>query len=250
MIAEALAFAAVAASVAAASGLQPPAGAREAVRAVRGRRIGDQGRWRLAFGIAGAGLGVVAGALLPGRLGLLVAVAAPVAGFFVPVLAAARRRREEQDAARRDLPVLLDLLRVSVEAGSSLPEALAEVGRRSTAPLAWRWAAISAQTGVGLPLAEALKRHARELPMPEIESLVGALVRAARHGAPLSETLAAQARDARLARRRVVQEDAARAGPKMQLVVALLLVPSVMLLVAAALLSALVEGGAEAQFGF
>jgi tight adherence protein C len=44
--------------------------------------------------------------------------------------------------------------------------------------------------------------------------------------------------------RRHVQEDAARAGPKIQLVVALLLVPSVLLLVAAALVSALAGSGA------
>ena len=40
-------------------------------------------------------------------------------------------------------------------------------------------------------------------------------------------------------------EDAARAGPKMQLVVALLLVPSVLLLVAAALAAALLGSGGE-----
>jgi tight adherence protein C len=55
--------------------------------------------------------------------------------------------------------------------------------------------------------------------------------------------LAGQARDARLSLRRRVQEDAARAGPKIQLVVALLLVPSVLLLVAAALVSALLGSG-------
>ena len=64
---------------------------------------------------------------------------------------------------------------------------------------------------------------------------MGALERARRHGAPLADTLAAQARDAALALAARVQEDAARAGPKIQLVVALLLVPSVLLLVAAAL---------------
>ena len=43
-----------------------------------------------------------------------------------------------------------------------------------------------------------------------------------------------------------MKEDAARAGPKIQLVVALLLVPSVLLLVAAALIAALVgSGGAD-----
>ena len=74
-----------------------------------------------------------------------------------------------------------------------------------------------------------------------------ALERAARHGAPLAETLAAQARDARFALGAADRaSDAARAGPKIQLVVALLLVPSVLLLVAAALASALLDGSADA----
>ena len=41
-----------------------------------------------------------------------------------------------------------------------------------------------------------------------------------------------------------MQEDAAKAGPKIQLVVALMLVPSVLLLVAAALAAALLGGDA------
>jgi tight adherence protein C len=131
-----------------------------------------------------------------------------------------------------------------VEAGLSLPGALAEVGRRSCAPLARSWASIAAQVAVGVPLGQALEAHRRDLAIPEVDSFTGALARAMRHGAPLADTLAAQAREVRLARRRAVQEEAARAGPKMQLVVALLLVPSVMLLVAAALLSALFDGGA------
>ena len=72
---------------------------------------------------------------------------------------------------------------------------------------------------------------------------MAALERAGRHGAPLGETLASQARGARLAHRREIEERAARAAPKIQLVVALLLVPSVLLLVAAALAAALIGGG-------
>ena len=103
---------------------------------------------------------------------------------------------------------------------------------------------------VGVPLADALDAHRRELAIPEVDAFAGALARAVRHGAPLADTLAAQAREVRLARRRAIQEQAARAGPKMQLVVALLLVPSVMLLVAAALLSALADGGGRPGFGW
>jgi tight adherence protein C len=193
--------------------------------------------------VAAAG-GLTLGTVVPGRLGLLVALAAPLAGFFAPDLWLARRRRERIAAVRRDLPALLDLLRVSVEAGVSLPEGLAQVARRSRAPLARIWGGLAAQVAVGVPLASALEAHRRELPIAEVEAFTGALMRATRHGAPLSGTLAAQAREARFARRRRIQEGAARAGPKMQLVVALLLVPSVMLLVAAALVSALSGDGA------
>jgi hypothetical protein len=70
-------------------------------------------------------------------------------------------------------------------------------------------------------------------PVPAISTLVAALRRADRHGAPLSDTLAAQAAEARAAHARRLHEQAARAAPKIQLVVALMLVPSAMLLVAA-----------------
>ena len=163
-------------------------------------------------------------------------------GFVAPDVWLARRRRERVAEIRRDMPALLDLLGVAVAGGLPLAGALAEVGRRSRSPLARAWGGVGAQVAVGVPLADALEAHRRELRMPEIDAFTGALVRAARHGAPLAETLAAQAREVRLARRRAVQEEAARAGPKMQLVVALLLVPSVMLLVAAALVAALVGG--------
>lgn len=212
-----------------------------------GLRAADLLAAKAAGAALGAAAGVAAGAVLPGRLALLAAVAGPCGGFLAPEVWLARRRGERQAAARRDLPGLLDLLRVAVDAGLSLPEALGEVARRSRAPLARLWGGVAGQVAVGVPLADALERHRAELPIPEVEAFTRALVRARRHGAPLSETLAAQARDARMARRRAIQEEAARAGPKMQLVVALMLVPSVMLIVAAALLSALAEGGAGAM---
>ena len=68
---------------------------------------------------------------------------------------------------------------------------------------------------------------------------MAALGRADRHGAPLGPALAALAADARADRSRTVREQASRAAPKIQLVVALLLVPAVMLLVGAAMAAAL-----------
>jgi tight adherence protein C len=139
---------------------------------------------------------------------------------------------------------MLDLLRVTVQAGLALPEALAEVARRSSGVIAAEWSAVARQARLGVPLRDALGATAARLPLPETLALVAAVERSLTHGAPLADTLAAQAREARAARARAIREEAAKAGPKIQLVVALLLVPSVLLLVAAALAAALLGSGA------
>jgi len=108
---------------------------------------------------------------------------------------------------------------------------------------------VGREVELGVSSPAAVRRMVARIPTPEVIALVGALERATRHGAPLSETLAAQAREARHARRRRIQEEAAKAGPKIQLVVALLLVPSVLLLVAAALASALLGPGRSIAVG-
>jgi tight adherence protein C len=198
---------------------------------------------KLAAALAAAPLGLTFGAAAPGRLGPVVLVAAPVAGFLAPDRWLARLARERARVARRDLPAMLELLRVSVEAGLTPAAAMRAVAARATGPLAAEWSTVAREVDLGVPLAAALERSARRLPLPEVRELTAAIVRASRHGAPLGRTLAAQAVEARAARRRRIEEEAARAGPKIQLVVALLLVPSVLLLVAAALAAALLGGG-------
>lgn len=212
-----------------------------------GRPGGLESRELMAAKLAGVVVaalpGVLLGAAAPGRLGALIVVTAPIAGFLAPDLWLARRTAARATAARRQLPELLELLRVTIDAGASLAAALAAVGTRADGPLAVEWRAVGREVELGVPLADALAAMRRRLPLPEVRALVAALDRARRLGAPLGATLAGQARDARLSLRRRVQEDAARAGPKIQLVVALLLVPSVLLLVAAALASALLDSG-------
>ena len=218
------------------------------LRIVAAGRPGGLGpRELMAAKLAAAVVGGVGGALFagvaPGRLGVLITVAVPAAGFLAPDLWLARRAAERERAVRRVLPAMLDLLRVTVEAGASLPAALAEVGTRASGPLALEWRAVGREVELGVPLAAALDALGERLPQPEVRAFCSALERARRHGAPLGRTLAAQARDTRVALRRHIQEEAAKAGPKIQLVVALLLVPSVLLMVAAALAAALLGSG-------
>jgi tight adherence protein C len=186
-----------------------------------------------------APIGAALATAAPGRLGPALLVLAPVAGFFAPDLHLRKRTKARIQRARAELPALLDLLRVAIDAGMAPSQALAAVGSRSDALLAREWTRIGDQTKLGVPLDESLKRMTAQIPAPELQTFAAAIARATTHGAPLSDTLAAQARDARDHRRRQIEEQAAKAAPKIQLVVALLLVPSVLLMVAAALAAAL-----------
>ena len=176
---------------------------------------------KVGSAIAGAAGGALLSASAPGRLGALALLAGPAAGFLAPDLWLARLAATRARHVRRELPAMLDLLRVAVEAGLSLPAALAEVGRRTHGPLGREWRALARETELGRAAGEAVEGSVRRLPLPEIRAWAAAIERALRHGAPLADTLAAQARDVRFALRRRIQEDAARAGPKIQLVVAL-----------------------------
>jgi tight adherence protein C len=194
-----------------------------------GMGVGEVAATKAAGGALALVFGGPLAASLPGRLPALAVPALPVLGFLAPDLVLARLARARARAMEEELPDLLDLLRVSVEAGLPVSRALGEVGRGHRGKLAREWAMAAAQMELGVPRARALDEMVSRCPAPGAASLATALQRAERHGAPLSQTLAAQAHAAR----------AARAAPKIQLVVALLLVPLVLLMVAAALVASL-----------
>jgi tight adherence protein C len=191
--------------------------------------------------VAGALSSVLLAAGAPGRLGLALPPAGAAAGFLVLDAWLIVRARRRSHVIAIELPDVLDLLRVALEAGLSPTRALQEVGRRHRGVLAAELSRAAARTGVGVSRADALQQLSRRAPCEGVAALVTVLDRADRLGAPPAEALAALATDARQARGRARAEAAARAAPKIQLVVALLLVPSVMLLVAAALAPALLD---------
>jgi tight adherence protein C len=196
---------------------------------------------------AGMGLTAAVAALplatsAPGRLGVAIFLGGPVAGYVLPDLGLRRRIARRRRAMEHELPDVLDLLRVAVAAGLAPRRALAEVGRRHAGELARELRRTAARAAIGEPIERALDDLEKRCPAQGVPALVAALRRAERHGTPLTTTLAAlalQARSLRAARR---SELAARASPKIQLVVALLLVPAVLMLVAAAMLPTLIRG--------
>jgi tight adherence protein C len=175
---------------------------------------------------------------LPGRLGPPGCALAAAGAFLAPDVWLRRRARGRRVAVEAELADVLDLLRVAVAAGLSTGRALAEVGRRHPGTLASEIHRAAHAVALGVPAAAALAGLERRCPAAGIAPLTAALRRAARHGAALGPALEAQAAEARSRSARAHAERAARAAPQVQLVVALVLVPSVLLLVAAALIPA------------
>jgi len=177
--------------------------------------------------------------LLPGRLGLLVLLAAPAAGYVAPELALARRARARERRIGGEIADVLDLLRVAVGAGLPVGRAIGEVGRRMHGVLAGELAAASVRLQLGARRSEVLGELVARCPGAGVATLAAAIARSERHGAPLAPALTALAAEARAEQSRRLRDAAARAAPKIQLVVALVLVPAVMLLVGAVLVQGL-----------
>jgi tight adherence protein C len=191
-------------------------------------------------GAALAGLGSVLPLLpaAPRRTGAMLLVAATAAGFLAPDAWLRHRSRRRARAIESELADVLDLLRVAVAAGLAPGRALADVGRRHPGLLAAELRRAAGRAALGIPREVTYRELESRCAAAGVPSFVAALIRADRHGAPLGTALAAEARTARARAASRAAEAAARAGPQIQLVVALLLVPAVLLLVAAALLPA------------
>jgi tight adherence protein C len=192
---------------------------------------------KLAGGAAGGLAALAAVPAAPGRTGLVVAIAMPAAGFLVPdalLERTARRRRRRLLAA---LPDALDLLAVSAASGRGPAAGLEQLARAGEGPLAEELRVAVAELSCGTPLSAVLGSLRDRVPGSELATMVAAIERSRRFGSPLADQLRRHAGALRRDARRAVEERAARAAPKIQLVVALVLVPSVLLMIAAGLIA-------------
>jgi tight adherence protein C len=192
---------------------------------------------KLGAAALGAIVGWLAAPAAPGRLSIAVAAGFPAAGFLVPDALLERRGRRRRRALLASLPDALDLLAVGSSSGRSPGVGFAELARTGGGPLAEELGMVVAELGCGEPLPGALAALRQRVPGAEIATLCASIERSRRLGSPLADQLGRQAVALRHDQRREVEEAAARAAPKIQLVVALVLVPSVLLMIAAGLIA-------------
>jgi tight adherence protein C len=162
--------------------------------------------------IFGAGLGYVIGVMLGFSSAGVARMAAfmAIVGVAVPESRLGARREERQGAIRRDLPDVLDLLVISVEAGVGLEGAIEVVGRHFDSPLAHELNRMLREMELGVPRRTALQNLRRRINMPEVSNFVLSLMQADALGMPLGRVLRTQANEMRSKRRQWAREKAAK----------------------------------------
>lgn len=148
--------------------------------------------------------------LLPALLGL----GGAAAGLILMRYVLAVKTRTRKQAIQRQLPEVLDLLSVSVEAGLGFDAALQRVSERARGPLITELDATYREITLGRPRPAALRNFEQRCGLEEIKSFVSAIIQAEQLGISLKNVLKAQAHQMRLLKRQRVEEKAMKAPVK------------------------------------
>ena len=159
-----------------------------------------------------------------------------------PILAARRRRRE----ADRALPDALDLLVLSIRAGLTPQQAIAELALHAPESVRNAFASTVHRTERGSSFADALTALPETLG-PGAVGLADVIATSDRYGLPLGPVLDQLTNEARSARRRLDQADARRLPVRLSFPLVVCTLPSfVLLAIAPAVLAALSSLGGAA----
>jgi len=131
----------------------------------------------------------------------------------------------------RQLPEMLDLLCVSVEAGLSFDGAVAKVVERMQGPLIEECQKMLRDIRMGMTRRMALTNMAERCGKPEVYLFTAAVIQADRLGVSMGKTLLIQSENMRERRRQNVKEQALKAPVKMLLPLAVFIFPVLFIVV-------------------
>ncbi|MDD2421849.1 MAG: type II secretion system F family protein [Heliobacteriaceae bacterium] len=181
----------------------------------------------------GAGLGLGLGILFVGVSGVnpgwgfLLEVAFLFIGFLLPDSVLNSLIKGRQRSIQNNLPDVLDLLTVSVEAGLGFDAAVAKVVEKSSGPVAVEFGRVMGEINVGKPRREALRDMAIRNGIDDLTAFVGAIVQADTLGVSIGNVLRIQAQQMRQARRQRAEERAMKAPIKMLLPMIIFIFPAI-----------------------
>ncbi len=156
---------------------------------------------------------------------------AAFAGFFLPHLMLTSKITGRQKEIRKAMPDALDLLTICVEAGLGFDAALSKVSEKWENELSLAFARVIREVQLGKVRREALKDMSDRLGIPEMTSFVAAIIQSEQLGVSMAKVLRIQSDQMRMKRRQRAEEEAHKAPVKMIIPMALLIFPSIMIII-------------------
>ena len=150
-------------------------------------------------------------------------------GFFIPNLLLTSRVNRRQNEIRKAMPDALDLLTICVEAGLGFDAAMKKVNEKWENELALAFGRALQEMQLGKLRREALRDMADRLGVSEMDSFVAAVIQSEQLGVSMAKVLRIQSDDMRVRRRQRAEEEAQKAPIKMLFPMALLIFPSIMI---------------------
>ncbi|OLO77087.1 hypothetical protein BKH16_04690 [Actinomyces oris] len=185
-------------------------------------------------GFATVGLLVMLLAVLNGQTLIGVAVGVLFVVWMHSWLYLTARRRQEM--IERDLPDFLDVLAVTVAAGLPFRVALQRVSDQYSGPLTEEMRLTLREMQLGVPRRDALEGLRERTRSDSTSAFVTALLQSEELGTPLEEALKQIAQEVRRQRGQQVRRAAAKAQPKVSLVVTMFIVPGAIILIVGGML--------------
>jgi tight adherence protein C len=156
---------------------------------------------------------------------------ATFAGFFLPHLLLSSKITRRQTEIRKAMPDALDLLTICVEAGLGFDAAMSKVSEKWTNELSLAFTRAIREVQLGKVRREALRDMADRLGIPEMSSFVAAIIQSEQLGVSMAKVLRIQSDQMRVKRRQRAEEAAHKAPIKMIIPMALLIFPSIMIII-------------------
>jgi tight adherence protein C len=156
---------------------------------------------------------------------------ATFAGFFLPHLMLTSRITRRQTEIRKAMPDALDLLTICVEAGLGFDAAMSKVAEKWENELSLAFTRAIREVQLGKIRRDALRDMADRLGIPEMTSFVAAIIQSEQLGVSMAKVLRIQSDQMRMKRRQRAEEEAHKAPVKMLIPMALLIFPSIMIII-------------------